>query len=587
MPSTNGHGLKQAMLYARVSTDEQARSGYSLAQQMESLREYAACEGYEVLEEVIDPGQSGASLELPGMDRVRDLVATKEISVVLAQDRDRFAREPAYHYLLRREFEEQGTKIRALNDRGDESPEGELTDGILDQLGKYERAKIAERTRRGKHRKLRQGKLVAGYSPGYGYRYNAARDALVVDEEQMRVVRRIFEMVARGVSIYAVIKTFEREGVRSPRGQERWSRPTLRNLILSDLYRPHTFEEVAELVTPELSSTLDSACLYGIAYYGKKQITKRQVSEYTGSERFYRQRIKAQMRDREQWLAVPVPESGIPRQLVDTARSAIKDNRRPAPSGRRFWELSGLLRCSRCGYRMNTQTTTGGRSRDNVYFYYRCGGRYTTKNGCDHYKSHHAEEAEEKVWEYVRDLLKDPKELRADLERMVELERAAVRRNPEQESKTWLDKLADVDRQRSRAQDMAIQGLLDYDELRSKLAGLEETRRTAEQELATLKKQREHIAQLEQDKEAVLEHYATIAPEALDSLSPDERQHLYKMLRLKAVQCPDGKVEVELSGVGEPCFVPGKTPAQVFTQKQASVVFVFAHGSMLTWTRLG
>jgi hypothetical protein len=97
MPTTNGHGPKRAILYARVSTDEQARSGYSLAQQLEALREYAAREGYEVLEEVSDPGQSGASLERPGMDRVRDLVAAGGVSVVLAQDRDRFAREPAYH----------------------------------------------------------------------------------------------------------------------------------------------------------------------------------------------------------------------------------------------------------------------------------------------------------------------------------------------------------------------------------------------------------------------------------------------------------------------------------------------------------
>jgi site-specific DNA recombinase len=156
MSSTKGHGLKRsvlwAILYARVSTDEQARSGYSLAQQLEALREYAAREGYEVLEEVVDPGQSGASLERPGMDRVRDLVAAGGVAVVLAQDRDRFAREPAYHYLLRREFDEYGTKIRALNDRGDESPEGELTDGILDQLAKYERAKVVERSRRGKLR---------------------------------------------------------------------------------------------------------------------------------------------------------------------------------------------------------------------------------------------------------------------------------------------------------------------------------------------------------------------------------------------------------------------------------------------------
>jgi DNA invertase Pin-like site-specific DNA recombinase len=50
VPSTNGHGPKQTILYARVSTDEQARSGYSLAQQLEALREYAAREGYEVLE---------------------------------------------------------------------------------------------------------------------------------------------------------------------------------------------------------------------------------------------------------------------------------------------------------------------------------------------------------------------------------------------------------------------------------------------------------------------------------------------------------------------------------------------------------
>ena len=108
MTNTKGHGLKRvvlwAILYARVSTDEQARSGYSLAQQLEALREYAAREGYEILEEVVDPGQSGASLERPGMDRVRDLVAGGAVYVVLAQDRDLFAREPAYHYLLREEF---------------------------------------------------------------------------------------------------------------------------------------------------------------------------------------------------------------------------------------------------------------------------------------------------------------------------------------------------------------------------------------------------------------------------------------------------------------------------------------------------
>ena len=100
--------------------------------------------------------------------------------MVLAQDRDRIAREPAYHYLLRQEFEEHGTRIRALNDRGDESPEGVLTDGILDQLAKFERAKVAERTRRGLLRKAREGKVIRGPKPNFGFRFNETGDQLVV-----------------------------------------------------------------------------------------------------------------------------------------------------------------------------------------------------------------------------------------------------------------------------------------------------------------------------------------------------------------------------------------------------------------------
>src|SRR5215204_3837242 len=204
MPNTNGHGPKRAILYARVSTDEQARSGFSLAQQLEVLREHAARRGYEILEEVSDPGQSGASLERAGLDRIRDLVAAGGVYVVLAQDRDRIAREPAYHYLLKREFEEHGTKIRAMNDRGDDSPEGELTDGILDQLGKYERAKISERSRRGKIRKAREGKNLRSPQPPLGFRYGAIGDEVVIYEPEMLVVKKVFEMAAAGLGSSAI-----------------------------------------------------------------------------------------------------------------------------------------------------------------------------------------------------------------------------------------------------------------------------------------------------------------------------------------------------------------------------------------------
>jgi site-specific DNA recombinase len=350
MPSTNGHGPKRAILYARVSTDEQARSGYSLAQQLEALREYAAREGYEVLEEVSDPGQSGASLERPGMDRVRDLVAAGGVSVVLAQDRDRFTREPAYHYLLRREFEEHGTKIRALNDRGDESPEGELTDGILDQLAKYERAKTAERSRRGKLRKAREGKIIANNSVDYGFRYNDDRDGYEVDTETMAVVRRIFAMVADGLPLNAVAERLTREGIELPyskyHGVKRWNATFIRNCIVGDdVYRPHTFDEISALVKPEVTSRLDPDKGYGIWWFNRRRSKTTQVSVPDGNGgRRYKKRVRYVLRPREEWIAVPVPDSGVPREVVDSARRTIKYNRAPSNAGRRFWELSGGLR---------------------------------------------------------------------------------------------------------------------------------------------------------------------------------------------------------------------------------------------------
>ena len=361
MPSTNGHGPKRAILYARVSTDEQARSGYSLAQQLETLREYANREGYEVLEEVADPGQSGASLERPGMDRVRDLVAAGGVAVVLAQDRDRFAREPAYHYLLRREFEEHGTKIRAMNDRGDDSPEGDLTDSILDQLAKFERAKIAERTRRGKLKRAREGKVVPTHTPDYGFRYTEDREGYEVDPEKMAVVRRIFEMVGgEGKTLHGAKKILDREGIPTPGRARYWGNRFIRNLILDDAYKPHTYSEVRELVAQEVALRLDPEKRYGIWWFNVTRRKSRQVAEIApDGSRAYVKRSKTTIKPARDWIAVPVADSGIPREVVDAAREAVKHNRRPASRKHRFWELAGgITRCGGCGKLMFTDSIT-------------------------------------------------------------------------------------------------------------------------------------------------------------------------------------------------------------------------------------
>ena len=282
MPNANGHGPKRAILYARVSTDEQARSGFSLAQQLEALRAYASREGYEVLEEVSDPGQSGASLERPGMDRVRDLVVAGGISVVLAQDRDRFSREPAYTYLLQREFEEHGCALRSLNDRGEGSPEGDLTDGILDQLAKYERAKIAERTRRGMMRKAREGRVVVT-RPAYGFRYNEARDALIVCEPEMAVVEKVLRLAADGLGHNAIQTRLFKEGVPSPTGKPEWDWSMIKKIVYNDAYRPHTFEEISALLAPEVAAMLDPDKEYGVQWYNRQRITERSIPESDGN----------------------------------------------------------------------------------------------------------------------------------------------------------------------------------------------------------------------------------------------------------------------------------------------------------------
>ena len=147
------------------------------------------------------------------------------------------------------------------------------------------------------------------------------------------------------------------------------------------------------------------------------------------------------------------------------------------------------------------------------------------------------------MWGLISDLLKDPDLLRTGLERMIEEERRSWRGDPEREAKAWLEKLTEVDRQRQRTQDLAIQGLLDYGELRAKFAALTETRETAKKELEALRSRRERMVELERDRDALLRSYVGMAPEALDGLAPEERHRVYRMLKLKVPIKSDGALE--------------------------------------------
>jgi site-specific DNA recombinase len=265
MPSANGAGPKRVIGYCRVSTPEQAEKGFSLSQQREALRDHCAREGWEIVGEFEDAGHSGATLARPGLDAVRDRVAEGGVDLVLAQDRDRLAREPAFLVLLKLEFEEYGTVLRALNERGGDSPEDELATVVLDALARFERLKTAERTRRGLLRKARSGKVIRGPKPNFGFRFNDEGDQLLVHEPEMRIVVRIFGMAAEGMGPKAIQTRLYAEGIPSPSGKPMWPHRIIKaQVLLNDLYKPHSFEEITSLVSPEVAARLDPHREFGI-----------------------------------------------------------------------------------------------------------------------------------------------------------------------------------------------------------------------------------------------------------------------------------------------------------------------------------
>lgn len=208
--------------------------------------------------------------------------------------------------------------------------------------------------------------------------------------------------------------------------------------------------------------------------------------------------------------------------------------------------------CRECGNRMSVHTTVEHRNGP-VYrhHYYRCPKRQRHGHeACPHRKHYRAAEREALVWEFVADLLRDPERLRAGLEEMIEQERAGSRGDPQSEIALWLERAAEAERKRSGFQDMDAEGLITLDELQTKLAGLEETRRAAETEIEHLRGRLERVEELERNRDTLLETYAGLIPQRLQGLDSEERRQIYAMLRLRIVIDLDGDMEI-IGVIGE------------------------------------
>jgi hypothetical protein len=186
--------------------------------------------------------------------------------------------------------------------------------------------------------------------------------------------------------------------------------------------------------------------------------------------------------------------------------------------------------------------------------YYRCGKRYRLgKQACSQGKNFRAEETETTVWEFVSGILKDPQRMRCGLDEMLDRERASASRGPGEEEEVWLKKLSKLGFQEERLLDLYLEGKLEADRYGARVSQLKQARKTIEEELGRIRDRASHIERLEQDRDALLNHYSRIAANHLDELEPEERNRVYKMLHLTVLAHPNDNLEVKWALGGDPC----------------------------------
>ena len=192
--------MKKAVLYARVSSDAQQKEG-TIESQVVELKRQIAAGGHVLVKEYIDDGYSGTLLDRPALNQLRADLKTDLFDTVYFLAADRIARDVAHQTIIVDELLKYGKKITIAGKDYEENPENKLALTVMGAAAEFERAKIIERTTRGRLHRLRMGELSSTGHRIYGYHLRktpAAPASLVINEEQAAIVRAIFEMFASG-----------------------------------------------------------------------------------------------------------------------------------------------------------------------------------------------------------------------------------------------------------------------------------------------------------------------------------------------------------------------------------------------------
>src|SRR5439155_1334058 len=303
--------MTTAAIYARVSSARQKKNE-TIASQTAALRSHAAGLGVELPEEWVfeDEGHSGATLLRPALERLRDLVASVGVDVVLCYSPDRLARKFAYQALLIEEFARAGTRVAFIcGPRGD-SPEDQLLVQFQGMFAEYEKAQLMERYRRGKTYRARAGAInVLGGAP-FGYRYirktpdHGARYE-IVDAEAALVAEMFRRYTDHGATIADLTRWLSDAGVPTRSGKTRWDRSVVWGMLRNPAYA-------------------------GTAMFGKTQVAHQPAGLNRVARRVGRTTPRATKtvdRPRQDWIAIPVPAI-VSAETFARAAPRLEDNKR-------------------------------------------------------------------------------------------------------------------------------------------------------------------------------------------------------------------------------------------------------------------
>lgn len=472
--------------------------------------------------------------------------------------------------------------VASLDGQSNNTATGRMFNRLMAVFSEYQRDDLVETMQQGKRGVARQGKIVPSRFAPYGLEYDRDSRGYRVDEDRMESVRSLFRMVgAEGEALWAVKRAFDAAGVPTTKGASHWHTTTLRDMIFNDAYRPHSPEEFGAMVAagnlaPDVLAGLDAGRSHGIVWYNRHKV------ETTPGGR----QIKMP-RPREDWIAVPVPDSGVPKEWVEAARERVRDNVKPSDAGHRAWNLKPFAYCQ-CGARLKPHTV---RRPTGLHFYYVCAAHRAGRAPCPHAKYHPAVNLEERVSRFILRLIEDPSVLREQVEAQVAREKDGLR-NTRRRIAALTQRLAEADAERDRYNRLYARSKLTDAEYDTYTAELDARRDATEEELARLGGARKHVEHLDRlpslvdeylrnlpylvGHEPVTREYElvghghepggrprTLTPDSIRFLSEEELaekkraaectraahyQELYRMLGLKVFVRPDEGLEVSWGG---------------------------------------